>query len=133
MPNDELMSAALFAATNPDPNYLYQFLLVISFLGNIVTMIVALVFRNKAQKREVSFSVEPASKKEFDKHLEDCSAMHARVAEDLNEADSRRKAIYNEIGKVRLELKADIQRCEDKVEDTPSKVIALLRHTGVIK
>ena len=65
----------LASAPAPDGNsFLNWWLalgLVVSVLGNIATPIIILVINARKQKREVSFTFEPASKQEFDKHVQD--------------------------------------------------------------
>lgn len=62
----------LFAQSDPDPKAFLQFWLIIGLLAtvgvNVVTLVVTLI--NRKQKREVNFAFEPASREEFDKHVE---------------------------------------------------------------
>ena len=65
-------------------------------------------------------------------HLGLTARLHG-IEEQGNEADGRRRAIYEQIDRVRRELKADISHLQDNLAQTPEAVIRMLRQTGVIK
>jgi hypothetical protein len=50
-----------------------------------------------------------------------------------HEHESRRRALYDHIDKVRIELKNDIKDMQDKVDQIPNQVIVLLKHTGALR
>jgi len=47
--------------------------------------------------------------------------------------DARRRAIYEKIEGVRLELKKDIKDVEEKIGDLPNELIVLLKNTGALR
>lgn len=61
---------------NPDPNIAWNVILTIGVIITIAAQFIILARSNRAQKREVSFEFEPASKKEFDKHVEENERDH---------------------------------------------------------
>ncbi len=66
-------------------------------------------------------------------------ALHRRLDQleaarehDLREAEERRRAIYAQLDRTRLELKQDIQAVESKIATMPAEIVALLRNTGAL-
>lgn len=112
-----LMLGAAAPATNPNAEFLKDFLLTVSFLGNIGLMLLALAGRNKTQKREVSFSDQFASKEAFDKHERENKRehefLHKRISDGDHELQAELKKDFNcvreELSECRSELAAAAQ------------------------
>lgn len=136
----------ILAQAAPNPSAFSEFWIIVAFLAaiaaNLVTVIVLLA--NRKQKREVSFTEEPASKREFDAH---CKVTHdnfeqvrAEMKEDRQEnqvhASARSQTIFNKIELIRTELdtKIDDTRREltEQIRDVPERVLTTLKNTGAI-
>lgn len=102
------------------------------FGGWMVGLAAAVALANQIFKFKKNAVGEPPSG-EMKVTIEALREQVRRLEHEVSEADTRRKAIYSEIGKVRVELTQNIRHVQDKIEDMPSRVIALLRNTGVIK
>jgi hypothetical protein len=132
---------------NPTPSAFWEFILIIAFLAGVVVNIVTIfvLLSNRKEKREVNFAFEPASKTEFEKHCElnraEHSVIFSRFSGVEDSASRRGAALYEKIDNVRKELHqattdqttALTTKIEDIQADMPSRIIALLRNTGVIK
>jgi len=66
-------------ANTPDPKLFTDLWVIAAFLLGVAVNVVALVMVGRKQKREVSFSFEPASKEDFDAHI----AQNVREHENL--------------------------------------------------
>ncbi len=52
--------------------------------------------------------------------------------QDLREANDRRRAVYAQLDKTRLELKHDLQALDAKIATMPAEIVALLKNTGAL-
>jgi hypothetical protein len=107
-----------------------------------VMMIVMLA--NKSQKREVSFSFEPASKKEFDearsKRDQEMKDMMSLIDRNRESAERQRSittaGIYNKMDSVRSELEGRIddvrKELSEDIKCVPDRVITTLKNTNAI-
>lgn len=96
------------------------------------------------QKREVSFTETPASKREFDQFTATTNANFVQVREEMKQdryqnqvhASERSKSLFNELKETRSELlhRTDAIRSElsDKIDGMEQRVIATLKNTGAI-
>lgn len=109
----------------PDANILLQIVLVAVLLGNAIAIWLGLLNRKSIQRREVSFTEPPASKREFDQHAQECREDRGKLWTELTadrrnheiHISQRSASIYAQIDKVRIELtenqeqlRADMQR-----------------------
>lgn len=71
----------IFADATPNANSYLQFWLSLSLIASVGASLLAVVgyFSNRKQKREVSFSFEPASKEEFMAHVERNEREHENI------------------------------------------------------
>jgi len=75
----------LFAdAATPNANATWLVLLVLASFGSNIATIIAVVLGAKKQKREVSFEFEPASREEFEKQQDHCTARHAQLFKEID-------------------------------------------------
>lgn len=105
----------LFAAAEPNPVDLYKTLVVLQFLGGLVLLgaqLIALARTNKAQKREVTFGFEPASKVEFDRHVKLTNQTLEKLAKD---SDERRRAIYEKLEKLGDNVRSEVTHVREHV------------------
>ncbi len=115
----------LLAQIAPDPQALTQFLIIVGFLGSTVTSWLALRSSNRAQKREVSFTEEFATKAE---HIE-LKGRVDRIADEIvrgfERVDQKRSTsiaglhddLETKTSALRLEVKADIKGVHDRMTD----------------
>jgi len=79
----------------PEPNSFLQLWLAVGFIAVVISNIVLVVngLLNRKQKREVSFSETPASKAEFDKHVEwnrrEHENLHGRITNVASDCPAR--------------------------------------------
>lgn len=107
----------------PDGQYLLQFLLVLSFLGNLVLIGLQIARRNQPQKREVSFMDQCAGKEAFDKHVHQNQAEHDKLHARISSGDQRLQEELKSVGRELSGVRAsnDIQtqhllRVEAKID-----------------
>lgn len=72
---------------NPEPSIAWNVVLTIGVLVAICGNIVVLLRGNRAQKREVNFAFEPASKAAFDKHVLDNAQEHRDIFSKIGGVD----------------------------------------------
>jgi hypothetical protein len=101
----------------PDAQFLLQFVLALSLLGNLGLMVLAFVNGRRTQKREVSFSGEFASKEAFDKHEEENKRAHEFLHKRISDGDH----------KLQAELKADISCVREDISQCRSELAAAAR------
>jgi hypothetical protein len=104
-----------FAAADPSGEAIKNWLLVLGFLLSIAGNVVGLIafFRKPTkQQREVSFSFEPASKVEFDRHVKLTNQTLEKLARD---SDERRRAIYEKLEKLGDRMGADVTQVREHV------------------
>jgi biopolymer transport protein ExbB/TolQ len=111
-----MTTAPFLAAATPDATHFMQFVLSVGLVLSVVVNVVALFKLGKTQKREVSFSFEPASKKEFDEHVQ----ANRREFDEHVKANER---MFEEIGKDASHRRQFIY---DKIDKTEGKVMAAL-------
>jgi ferritin-like metal-binding protein YciE len=131
----------------PDSNFFLQLALAALFIGNLIAVWLGIANGRRMQKREISFAETPATKKEFDQHVES-SDERIRRLEDKREEDLRISAMtrrklhedIQDIGKQVAGLTAtttqqtgQLQTLDRKIDGMPERVITTLRNTGVIK
>jgi len=130
----------------PEANSFLQFWIIVGFIAvigmNVVSLIIALA--NRKQRREVSFTETPASKKEFDVHVIETrsalTAVRAEMAADRQSnqvhASRRSETLFSKMENTRTELDAKIEETRrelsEKIDDMPERVIATLKNTGAI-
>ncbi len=96
----------------PDAPFVLNLLLAAVLIGNAVAIWLGIANGKKIQRREVSFSETPASKREFDAHASECrlerAALRAEIKADRDanqvHASARSQTIFTQIEKVRVEL-----------------------------
>lgn len=132
--------------STPEPNSFLQFWVIVAFLvmigSQLVSIVVSLV--NRKQQREVTFSFEPASKKEFDLFTATTNANFVQIREEMKadrrenqiHSSERGKALFNEIKSTRQELDVKIestrQELGEKIDGMEARVIATLKNTNAI-
>lgn len=130
----------------PEANSFLQFWIIVGFIavivGQIISIVVSLV--NRKQRREVSFTETPASKKEFDQFTAATNAnfvsIRAEMASDRKDnqvhASQRSQTLFNQMEKTRTELDTKIEETRrelsDKIDGMETRVIATLKNTGAI-
>jgi len=103
---------AIFAAADPDPKFLLQFILALSLLGNLASMIIGFVQRGKAQKRDVTIYSEAASQKDFEEHCKENDRIFEQLRRDGSDRSSR---LFTKIEENRKELSGDITCVKESV------------------
>ncbi len=63
----------------PDANFVLQLLLAAVLIGNALAIWLSIANRRSLQKREITFSFEPASKEEFTAHVERNQKEHDQI------------------------------------------------------
>lgn len=130
----------------PNPEHLLQFWLILSLtfstLVSVGTFVV--LISNRKQRREISFTETPASKKEFDNHVAETrvnfTAVRAELAADRHtnqvHASERSKTLFHKMESTRTELDTKIEdtrrELSEKIDAMPERVIATLKNTGAI-
>lgn len=129
-------------ATAPDSVTAWNVVLTIGVLVAIAANVIALL-RTK-QKREVSFTFEPASKQEFDQFSattnQNFVSIRAEISRErsANEvhASARSKTIYDKMESVRTELDSKVEdtrrELSDKIDAMPATIITTLKNTGAL-
>jgi hypothetical protein len=102
----------IFAAADPDPKFLLQFILALSLLGNVASMIMSFVQRGRAQKRDVTIYSEAASQKDFDDHCKENTRMFEQIQQ---QASQRGRDLFNKIEENRKELSDEITCVKESV------------------
>lgn len=121
----------MIAAATPDAGAFLNFWVVLAFLFGIAANVVTVIAVARKQKREVSFSFEPASKQDFDRHL-------ARYSSDQQTLDRRidgldrtlKKHIDEKVGGLAASAEDGRERLKDKIDGVAEKVAGLERETG---
>jgi hypothetical protein len=94
---------------NPEPNFLYQLLLSIGFLGAVAVAWMALHNQGRSQKREITFSEQFATREE----VGDLRDQVAITDEDHKES---RHLMYMKLDELRKEMRADIAGIAQKAD-----------------
>jgi hypothetical protein len=112
----------------------------LGFLLQIATAAVALAKINKAQKREVSFAEEFATRSDV-RTINDRVSITERTLVEIRqemktdlatlqrEGSARAASIYKHVEEVRTNLAAHIERVDDKLDQVPHQTVAMLRAT----
>ena len=115
----------LFAQIAPDANGLLQFLIIVGFLASTFTSVMALRSSNRAQKREVSFADEYATKAEHTELKIRVDGIDSSVRSGFDRLDGKRSVsiagLHDDLeaktNALRLEVKADIKGVHERVTD----------------
>jgi uncharacterized membrane-anchored protein YhcB (DUF1043 family) len=128
----------------PESNFLLQLMIAAIFIGNLIAIWLGIANGRRIQKREVSFSETPATKKEFDQHVVETArnfnAVRNELAHDrqLNQehASKRSETLFRKMDATRSELDTKLEdtrrELSQKIDDMPERVIATLKNTGAI-
>lgn len=130
----------------PEAHSFLQFWVIIAFLVMIVAQIVSIIvaIANRKQQREVSFTFTPASKVEFDHHVNETRdnfiQIRAEQKADRHEnqvhASARQATLFNELKSTRVELDSKIESTRrelaTKIDDMEGRVITTLKNTSAI-
>ena len=130
----------------PEPNSFLQFWIIVGFIAMVIGQVITIVVMvsNRKQKREVSFTEEAASKKEFDNFTATTNANFVAVRNEMAadrhanqiHASERSKTLFHKMESTRTELDTKIEdvrrNLSDKIDDMPERVIATLKNTGAI-
>lgn len=103
---------------NPDPATAWQVILTLGVLVAIGANMITMFRVNRKQQREVSFSFEPASKKEFDQFTITANANFVQIRDEMKQdradnqkhASERSKTLFAELKDTRLYLDKRINR-----------------------
>jgi hypothetical protein len=126
---------------SPNPITAWDFILTLGILASIVTNIVLAIRTNRTQKREVSFSETPASKKEFDLHVAETTRNFIAVrnemasdrADNQRHASKRSETLFTKMDTTRTELDSKIdevrRELSEKIDGMESRIIATLKNT----
>jgi hypothetical protein len=114
---------------------------VILVVTTIAANIAIVYSSRRTQKREVNFAFAPASKEEFDKHVEEDKAEHDRLTAELKQdrhdnqihASQRSSKIFDEIKNLRTDLEKKIDDANKTTNGMPDRIVALLKNLGFIK
>lgn len=140
------MMLAQLNPPTPEANSFLQFWIIILFVAQIISLIVgiAVAASNRKQRREVSFTETPASKKEFDNHVTETRANFTAVRNELAadrqtnqvHASRRSETLFTKMENTRSELDTKIEdtrrELSEKIDAMPERVIATLKNTGAI-
>ena len=105
------------AAATPEPQAFLQFWVIAAFLLGIAVNIVTVIKLARTQKREVSFTFIPASKDEFDKHVQANVREHENIFSRLNGMDRGCAQRMDELSKSvhsRIDTRLDTMMREDR-------------------
>jgi len=139
-----MMLFGLITTPAPEGNFLLQLLLAAVLIGNAVAIWLGIANGKKIQKREVSFSETPASKKEHDQHVADTRANFIAVRDEMARdrqtnqvhASKRSETLFHKMETTRTELDTKIEdtrrELSEKIDAMPERVIATLKNTGAI-
>ena len=100
----------MFAEATPEPNGFLQFWIIVGFLASVIGSVVSVVvmLANRKQKREVSFSFEPASKVEFERHVEwnrrEHESLHSKIGGVERGSNAMVEKIRQEISEMERRL-----------------------------
>lgn len=79
---------ALFAsAATPKPESFLELWITLGFMASIAANIFTVVRVSKTQKREITFSFDPASKEDFDRHVVENKREHEQLFSRINAVD----------------------------------------------
>lgn len=115
----------------PDANGLLQFLIIVGFLASTFASVMALRSSNRAQKREVSFADEYATKAEHTELKIRVDGIDSSVRSGFDRLDGKRSVsiagLHDDLEvktkELRLEVKSDIKGVHDRVTEL-LKVVA---------
>ncbi len=107
----------------PDPQALTQFLIVLGFLGSIVASLVAIRSSNRAQKREVSFADEFATRAQHDDLKGRVDKIADEIRSEFARLDQKRSVsiagvhddLENAIAALRAGVKQDVEGVHDRI------------------
>lgn len=133
-------------AQTPDPTAFLQFWLVLGVIINVLVGLGTLIVMstNRKQKREITFTEEMATKREFDQHCKVTSQHLADIRSEVKQdrhdhqvhGSERSKTLFTQLQGIRTELDAKIDSTRDqlseKIDAMPERVIAMLKNTGAI-
>lgn len=118
----------ILAEVNQDPRAFFQTWMIVNSVATFVLTIITIwaLTSNKKQRREVSFSFEPASKDDFEAHMDKTEQrflqMEKQRQEDLEASSESRKIIYNKIDYLRAELHQTELRINEHNEGRSLKI-----------
>jgi uncharacterized membrane-anchored protein YhcB (DUF1043 family) len=130
--------------TTPEPNFLLQLFIALLFVGNVVAVWLGVINGRRIQRREVSFTETPASKKDFDQHVVETARNFNAVRNELahdrqanqEHASKRSETLFRKMDTTRTELDTKIEdtrrELSDKIDAMPERVITTLKNTGAI-
>jgi hypothetical protein len=124
----------LLAQIAPDPQALTQFLIIVGFLGSTVTSWLALRSSNRAQKREVTFTNEYATKAEHAELKNRVDKIADEIVRGFERVDGKRSSsiaglhddLESKTTALRMEVKSDIKGVHDRVSDLVGAVNRLV-------
>lgn len=128
----------------PDPYIAWQVVLTIGVVVAILANIYTAARSGRAQKREITFSETPASKREFDVHVGETRENFIQVRHELKEdrhdnqihASARSSTLFNKVEDVRKELHGAMENnrreLSEQIAAMPDRVIATLKNTNSI-
>ena len=103
---------AWMADATPQAGPFLELWVAIAFLAGVAANLVTLIKVNQKQKREVSFSFEPASKMEFERHVESNRQEHAQLATKLSGVE---RGWAEKLGVVEHGLAREMQEMERRL------------------
>lgn len=120
------------AQASPDPVIAWNVVLTFLILVTLAATIVGLVRGNRAQKREVTFGFEPASKSEFDALAAENSRVHDQLFSKISTvgrlADEK---LEERMKEVHAERREDIRTLHQEINDVGKKVAGLEKETEI--
>lgn len=115
---------------NPDPAFVWQFLVAIQFFLGIGVSVVALI--NRKQKREVTLSPEVVTKAELGLVTQPIEkrvgGLEREVSAIRAEMKADRIALMEDAGRGRAEIKAHISQTVTKVHERVDRILESLAH-----
>jgi hypothetical protein len=128
--------------TDIGPDWLKNMAIFITCLA-MTTYYVRGIFTGK-QKREISFTEEAASKREFDQFTATTNTNFVQIRDEMKRdresnqihASQRSQTLFTQMEKTRSDLDTkveDVRReLSEKIDDMPERIITTLKNTGAI-
>lgn len=102
----------------------HDWLTIICSVGSLAVSVVIMivVLANKSQKREVSFSFEPASKVEFEKHIAENKREHEKFTSNITKAEEKAEA---KLGEAIASGNVSREKLHNRINDLMSAIARL--------
>lgn len=121
------MPPELSAAGGSAPITIAAWLACAAFVVGLVNSVLTLVERLKEKPRPADTYVRI---QDFSEHRQ---LVLARIEAMRISQDADRESFRGEVNELRVEIRDDLRRVHDRIDDLPSQIIATLKNTGALK